>query len=277
MLTHSKGQKYVVEMTGVAWLDLLGYGSMLREVEFDPTHPKAVAAVDRLRKFQQVAASFATRTVRAMIINDGVAYVRELSPRGRVPTYEFLAQTYKAYRAVNQAEFGLDQIGARMIVAAGPRLRVPETQRPNLSHLKSIFNRVRKGVISSPQAIMEAANLTPLAGHYPSLQANFAFTKAYLADVDGSRGGFTGPKCFIDSAFFNQIPGWITSSKSVTWSTAGMHGTFLQIDNMDMFAARQDYFPEVRDAVEIANSLNITYPVSVEGSTRSPVKLNDVS
>jgi len=38
-------------------MDLLGYGAMLKEVEFDPSHPGAEAAVDRLKTFQTVVAS----------------------------------------------------------------------------------------------------------------------------------------------------------------------------------------------------------------------------
>lgn len=53
-LKSSMGSRRVVETSIVAWMDLLGYGSMLRGVGFDPTADDAKAAVERLNRFQDV-------------------------------------------------------------------------------------------------------------------------------------------------------------------------------------------------------------------------------
>jgi len=34
----------------VCWIDLLGYGAMIAEAGFNPLHPKAAAAMQRLRR-----------------------------------------------------------------------------------------------------------------------------------------------------------------------------------------------------------------------------------
>jgi hypothetical protein len=266
---HGIGQKYAVEISGVAWLDLLGYGDMLRKTRFNPTDPMALAAIRRLKMFQKIAAAHATRHVRAMIINDGVAYVRELSPRGSFATYEFLAQVHKAFEAVNTAEHQVGQIGARMIVAAGPRLHVLESLNPNISHLRSILNRLNAAKITPQQAVMEAFNVVAPTGSQLSLQANFAFTKAFLADKDGSRAGFKGPKCFIDKEFFHSLPSWISSKKTIAWSTEGMDGDFFEIESLNPEEGLITSYSGLRNAVEIAASLGIEYPIRTGEPTRS--------
>ena len=269
MPKRGKGQKYTVEMSGVAWLDLLGYGAMLRKVNFDPTNPTSLEAIDRLRTFQRITASHTTRNLRAMIINDGVAYVRELSPRGPFVTYEFLEEVYTAFEAVNTAENLRGHVGARMVVAVGPRLHVLESLRPNLSHLESIFDRLNLSLITPQQAVMEAFNSVAPTGSQLSLQANFAFTKAFLADQDGSAAGLAGPNCFVDTAFFKSRPTWLSIDKNVDWSTEGMRATFMQIATFDRIAARAQRYPEVRDGEEIARSMGIEYPVAAGVPTRS--------
>lgn len=269
MPKRGKGQKYTVEMSGVAWLDLLGYGAMLRSVSFDPTNPTALAAVSRLRNFQRITAAHATRNLRAMIINDGVAYVRELSPRGPYPTYEFLEEVFDAYMAVNELE-GIDGYpGARMIVAAGPRLHVLESLHPNLSHLRSIFKRLNANAITPRQAVMEAFNAVSPTGSQLSLQANFAFTKAFLADKAGSKAGLTGAGCFIDSAFFKSVPSWLRVDNEVSWVTEGMQAIFLRASAFDKLTARATKYPEMRDGEEIAKFMDIEYPVEIGLPTRS--------
>ena len=266
---RGNGQKYTVEMSGVAWLDLLGYGAMLRKAKFDPTNPTALAAVARLKNFQRIAAAHATRNLRAMIINDGVAYVRELSPRGPYPTYEFLEEVFDAYRAVNELDSIDGYPGARMVVAAGPRLHVLESLHPNLSHLRSIFKRLSATTITPQQAVMEAFNSVSPTGSQLSLQANFAFTKAFLADKDGSSAGLAGSSCFIDNVFFKSNPSWLTVDDEISWATEGMQATFLKTSDLDKLTARSIKYPEVRDGEEIAKSLEIDYPVEIGIPTRS--------
>ncbi len=79
MPTRAKGKRYPVEVSGVSWLDLLGYGSMLRRVNFDPGSDQAIETVKRLEKFQITAAKHATRHISAMLINDGVLNAIELA------------------------------------------------------------------------------------------------------------------------------------------------------------------------------------------------------
>src|SRR5690349_1183932 len=118
--SRAKGRRYPVEVSAVAWMDLLGYGAMLRDVAFDPSHVKAQAAVDRLKQFQRTAASFANKNFLAMPINDATAFFHDLTPRTNAVTFDFLSRSVEVFEAVNKVDLRGKHPGARMIIAVGP-------------------------------------------------------------------------------------------------------------------------------------------------------------
>jgi hypothetical protein len=237
---RAKGKRYPVEISCVAWIDLLGYGAMLRDVAFDPTHIQAEAAVDRLKKFQRVVASFATKDFPAMPINDGSAFFHDLSPRTHLVTYEFLKRAIEVFEKVNLLDHTDGHPGARMVIAVGPRMRISGVASGDVGHRESIFQRVKDGVSTAEQAIHEAFRSGHIAGFVPQPQANFAFTKAYLADESGSRAGLGGATCYIDLSLFDDpIPDWISFTRTQSWSTGGMSATFGQLQKIDYDTARR--------------------------------------
>lgn len=242
---------------------------MLRSVGFNPGHKTAQAAVDRLQAFQQAAASHTMRHLRAMIVNDGAAYVRELSPRSRSVTFDFIQRVFEVLKHINLLDEGAGYPGARMVVAVGPRLRMPGSTRFNEEHLKSLLNRVKTKTISVQQAMLEAFHSSPLAGSAVPLQANFAFTKAYLADQAGRKAGLAGPKFFIERTFFKEIPLWLSHRKSIDWSTEGLSASFLEVESIDGAKAGKEQYRELRDAEEIAVAMGIDYPAKIKMSYRA--------
>jgi hypothetical protein len=260
MPNRAKGRRYPIEISGVAWLDLLGYGSMLRPIKFDPSHADAQQAVKRLEAFQRIAAKAAMRHMPALIVNDGIAYVRELSPRTRAVSYDFLHRVFNSFRAVNDIDQKAGFPGARMIVATGPRLRISGVVRPDTVHLASILERFSEGAITANQAIREAFRSAPLTGSVSQLQANFAFTKAYLADEAGGAYGFKGNHCFVDAALFaDPPPKWLSISKSFDWTTDGMSARFLQVAAIDNHGAGAVNHKGMHNALDVARTLGITY------------------
>jgi hypothetical protein len=256
----AKGRMYGTEISGVAWIDLLGYGSMLRPVRFNPSHASAQLAVHRLQKFHSIALQHVNRSLRALIVNDGIAFVREMSPRSRSVTFDFIVRVFAAFQAINAEDQGAGHPGARCIVAAGARLRTDEPMKLNPIKLASILARHRDGAITCEQAIAEAFAYGPIAGASVPLQANFAFTKAYLADVSGSKAGFKGPRFFLDAAFCSIEPSWFDIGKRIQWEVEGMSGEFLELKSIDNVAAGASRHSHLRNAAEIALSLGIDFP-----------------
>jgi len=256
----AKGRMYGTEISGVAWIDLLGYGAMLRPVRFNPSHASAQLAVHRLQEFHSIALKHVNRSLRALILNDGIAFVREMSPRSRTVTFDFVARVFAAFQAINEEDQSAGHPGARCIVAAGARLRTDEPMKLNPIKLASILTRHRQGAITCQQAIAEAFAYGPIAGGSVPLQANFAFTKAYLADASGSEAGLKGPRFFLDAAFCSSEPSWFDIGNRIKWEVEGMSAEFLELKSIDNVAAGASGHNHLRNAAEIARKLGIDFP-----------------
>ena len=174
---ESKSKRYAIELSCVAWMDLLGYGAMLQQAQFNPNDKRAVLAIRRLKDFQQTVMQHAHAVFPAMPINDGVAYFADLTRRSTSKTADFLRRSIEAYQAVNEVEKAAGYPGARMVLALGPRARIGRPRRAP-GHLENILARLNQGLITDVQAINEAFKAGPIAGFVPQLQANFAFTRA---------------------------------------------------------------------------------------------------
>ncbi len=242
-------------------MDLLGYGAMLRPVGFNPSAPEAQIAVSRLEEFQAKAAEYADRYQRALIINDGVAYVRQLSPRTVSVTYDFLYRAFRAFQEVNTVEAAKGFPGARMVLAAGPRLRISNATRPAKEHRDAILRKLHDNKMTAEQAVHAAARIMPYTGSIVELQANFAFTKAFLADQAGSRAGLSGPNFYVDSCVFcdDSPPAWIKVEAEIQWATEGMSATFYRVACIDNDAAGASMHKGMRSALDVANRLQIVF------------------
>ena len=254
-----KGKRYDVEICIVAWLDLLGYGAQLAEVGFNPTSKEALKAVQRLTAFQRLLAAHAGRHFRALAINDGAAISRDLSDRSRSNTFDFLQRAFDVFSAINKSEKQRNEPGARMVVAAGPRLRMDEAKAPNVGHRDSLLRRLNEGTINSRHAVYESFRSSPLLITSPILQANFAFTKAYLVDSAGSRAGFGGANLFLESLLFSETsPDWLHSDATIEWSSHGMASKFYRVMDLDFTLGGKQMQSGVRRGDEIAHALKIS-------------------
>jgi hypothetical protein len=244
-------------MACVAWVDLLGYGAMLAKTRFDLRDPGANAAIARLRAFQRAAITDTRRSFPAMVINDGVAYFTDLDDAGADGTAAFLRRATQAHAAINQVDMSAGYPGARMVVAFGPRARIARPKRSD-SHLRGLLDRLGRGVISPRLAVREAFIAGPVAGFVPALQANFAFTRAYLANEAGSKAGLGGAHCYIDlNAFDEACPRWIVFSRQQWWEDRGLRVNFGQLRTADWNAAARDHFVGLRSKTAVATALRL--------------------
>lgn len=255
MAKQAKGKRRPIEVSCVAWADLLGYGTMLAETAFDPSKPKTSDAIQRLRAFQRVAVQGATSHFPAMPINDGVAYFTDLSARSDSVAADFLRRAIDTHFAINETDRGAGYPGARMVIAVGPRVRIGRPKRSD-THLRSIFQRLAEGQITVVQAIHEAFVTSPVAGFVPALQANFAFTRAYLANEAGSGAGLGGPNCYVDLGVFEKaVPDWIRFRRLQEWSARGLKVTFGELGSADWKAAGRSGFEGIASHETISKRL----------------------
>lgn len=235
-----KGVTFPIQVSAVCWIDLLGYGAMLANAKFNPLQPAAKEAVERLANFHKIVSDNSGRNSPSLVMNDGAALFRDLSMRSSSVTYDFLVRSWRLFTEINKFENTVGLPGARAVLAVGFRMTGPPPPKNHETGITgSILNRLKKGIINAEQAVREAAEVRPNFGIVRELQANFAFTKAYLAESSGGSGGFAGANFFVDLNIFNhKIPEWITSREAFEWSSArlNLQGQFAQIDDLKEIA-----------------------------------------
>lgn len=199
-------------ISAVAWVDLLGYGSMIAQADLNPIDVRAKEAVTRLRAFHRIVADHSDRHFRTLVINDGAVVYRDLSLRDDGVTHDFLQRSHRLFEAIAGSEAKNGWNGARMVLCAGFRARgsgraIDAAEK----RVRLILARLDAGEIKPEQAVREAASIQRHSDAIPQLQANFAFTRAYVADAAGSRAGLGGARMFVDTSIFTkgQPPSWV--------------------------------------------------------------------
>lgn len=203
----------------VGWIDLLGYGDMIADVDYNPIAKQAKKPITRLRTFHRIVAEHSTRNFRTLVLNDGAVAYRDLSLRGSANTVDFFCRAWNLYDAVQSSETRNGFAGARMVVAPGLRSKGSRRAIDYTSgHLDSILRRMADGTISADQAVREAAAIEKYFDVLPQLQANFAFSKAYIAEQSGGKFGLKGPAFYVDDMIFDGAkPDWIDADDPIDW------------------------------------------------------------
>ncbi|HGS5282480.1 TPA: hypothetical protein ACPVXP_004562 [Vibrio parahaemolyticus] len=260
----AKGSKRRIETSCVAWFDLLGYGKMLRAAAFDPTHESTELAIQRLDSFQALIEKHTCKSFLTLALNDGGAAHRDLSPRDSSVTYDFIKRSFNLYNEINEVEFANGFPGVRMVVAAGFRIRRNRQTKNELlnGYAQRLIAQVDDNEISTKESIYKAITVKPFSAAVPELQANFAFSKAYIAESSGTKGGLPGPAMYLDSSLVKSLsPTGLSISEAIDWEYPGLDSTFLKIDEVLPVEASKNRYADIRNAFEVAEALSISKDV----------------
>lgn len=254
-----KNATFPFQVAIVCWIDLLGYGAMIAEADFSPLHPKASEAMKRLRRFHEIVASHSSRHFPTLVMNDGAAAYRDLSLRSRAPTHDFLTRAWNLFNSIKRDENAAGLPGARMVLATGFRMRGRRAGiDATASQFKSLMGRYQNGDIGADQAIREAASIRQSLDVIPQLQANFAFTKAYVAESGGKKAGLPGANFYVDLILFDTpTPPWVVTGKTVKWSNKKlrMKAAFAPILDFPPYKHVEGGPLGIRDGLQIAQQL----------------------
>jgi hypothetical protein len=257
----------------VCWTDLLGYGAMIAAADFNPLHPKSAEALSRLKRFHAIVASHSARDFPTLVMNDGAAAYRDLSLRSREPTYDFLMLAWEIFNHIKRDEQVRGLPGARTVLAVGFRMRGRRAGiDATAKHFRSVMRRYQDGQIGAEQAIREAANMRQPFDVVPQLQANFAFSKAYVAERSGTRGGLGGANFFVDLAIFDTpTPAWLVTGDAVSWSDEKLHLRASFAPVLAFPRAKHKGGPiGIRDGLQVAQEL--THDINVLDALRKARK-----
>jgi hypothetical protein len=203
------------------WVDLLGYGRMIGAAGLNPVAEQAKEAISRLRAFHRIVAEHSGRHFRTLVLNDGAVAYRDLSMRTNAVTHDFLSRSFALFEAIAASEARNDWPGPRMVLSAGLRGRGSRRAIDGSARqVDIILRRLADGELDPQQAVREAASIQRYSDLVPQLQANFAFTKAYVAESSGSAAGLGGSHCFVDTALFieGQPPAWIDAGPVIEFA-----------------------------------------------------------
>ena len=214
-----KDVKFPFQVSIVSWGDLLGYGPAMAEAHFNPLDDRSKKSVRRLRIFHRIVAEYSDRNFPTLVVNDGAAAYRDLSLRTNFVGYDFVERAWRLFERINLEETKNNFPGMRMIVACGFRARGRRWTIENKhDKLDSILRRFRYNRLTAEQAIREAFTTRPSFDIVPQLQANFAFTKAYVADSTGKRSGLSGPNFYLDLSLLRRpLASWPQIDAQVQW------------------------------------------------------------
>ncbi len=255
-----KGVSFPFQVSVACWIDLLGYGGMISEAGFNPLHPKAKDAIKRIRKFHKTIADHSTRHFPTLVMNDGAVAYRDLSMRSRSVSHDFLSRALRLFQTIKDEEASQGYPGARLVLACGFRMRGRGAGlRASRQHTESVIQRLQNGEIDANQAVHEAASMQPRFDIVPQLQANFAFTKAYVAESSGSDGGLPGANFYVDLALFGDIrPPWLELGPNIDWECPRLHlkATFAKIEAVANVTHPAGGPQEISDGLAVAQLLS---------------------
>ncbi|MBM3606458.1 MAG: hypothetical protein FJX25_17565 [Alphaproteobacteria bacterium] len=220
---------------------------------------RTLTALRRPRRFHEAVAKHSSSYFPTLVMNDGAVSYRDLSFRSRSVTYDFISRAWSLFEEISRVEHQDGYPGARMVLASGFRMRGRKAGlEASNDHLKSILKRVSDKSISIERAIHEASRMRPRFDIIPKLQANFAFTKAYVAESSGSKGGLPGANFYLDLSLL-KLPAtdWIDLGPTIPWSheALALSASFARVKSLP----RALHLPGGPDSVlsgfEVAQSL----------------------
>lgn len=244
----------------VTWVDLLGYGSMLRECNFDPTSKQAKTALVRLEKFNKLSLEHSVAAFPILQVNDGIASWRELSFRTKSVTQDFIDRSLNFFYEITESEKKNGFPGPRMVISAGVRMKMKNKKKEVAKQrAEYLLKQIHEGKITYEQAVYTACNFGDFCNGVNALQANFAFTKSFLAEESGKNGGFAGNNVFIDMSFFGKDSLELKSinfDKQFCWNACqGLETTFARVKeyNRDLYLEHSP--SEILSTLEISKKI----------------------
>ena len=243
------------------WFDLLGYGSMIEEACFDPTHVNAARPIARLRAFQRVVRDYSSAAFPTLVINDGAVAQSNIEDARSDKAWRFIQRCWALYNEATRADLRNGGPGLRAVIAVG--LRAKGANAGIIAQEKAlvaIIDALARRDISRDAAVAQVRRVRRVFDIVPQLQANFAFTRAYEAEQSGKAGGFPGPNLFLDTHIFRSgVPPWIRAEPPFVWRPArrSLSTSFIAVE-----AIAPGSNEEARDAMRNGMELRdlLSYP-----------------
>lgn len=188
------------------WSDLLGFGNVYSDNNWDLNDKQKHEVYDRLVAAHSAVLYFSTPFERNLILNDGIAkvFMPDDGPFNKSDINSvsiFFRHCIELHMAISQTEKANGFPGCRSVIAFGDSIEylaeevkfddyVLNYTKPEGHEISSIAERV-----GNPTIIYNSKEL----------QMNTAFSKAYILESGGSKAGLPGNNMYIDQSVIDAI------------------------------------------------------------------------
>lgn len=188
------------------WLDLLGFGNVYSESNWELSDNQKHKIYDRLVAAHSSVLYYSQPNERNLILNDGIAkvYIPDDSIFGKGDINNiaiYLRFCIELHMAINQTEKATGYPGCRSVLAFGYCIEYLAEEIKFDDYVMNYTKPDKNGISSIAKEIGN-----PTVIYNPKeLQMNTAFSKAYILENGGSKAGLRGNKLFVDQSVVNAV------------------------------------------------------------------------
>lgn len=179
-----------------AWSDLLGFSTAFTESNWEPNDEKWKEIATRLQEMQIICArNMEPFYENCLVSNDAI--IRNLDMYHKLQLFEismWIRGLLYYFSSVNANEKGKGLPGMRLVLAAGKRLL------HNVDKIITddyVYNYTKPNPNEPGTATQKYGEKVVMYNH-SFMQMNTAFSKGYIIDSIGSKGGISGNKFYLD-------------------------------------------------------------------------------
>ncbi len=185
------------------WTDLLGFGSDLYGAKWEPSEALWISIFNRITEaHRDCYRKLDLLTEFALTLNDGIVRCCDLANIDHIDRLSmWFRECILTHNRINEREQRQQLPGARTVLAHGKKL----IHGPSELTVEDFVLNYTKLDPSGPSRLPRKVAERIVASNPEPLQLNLAFSKAYILDRLGSRGGIKGGHFYIDEGVLQAI------------------------------------------------------------------------
>jgi len=174
-----------------SWSDLLGFGQVFKEANWDPTKSewkkllkRLIFTTDRIIRMGRSPSNY------TLVLNDGIVHNLDIDVLDVFLLDTWFKELALCHCNINDDEKKMHMPGIRTVISHGKRAQY-SIETVTFDDLFFFLKRNK----NEKEPI--------LLSNHKQLQMNTAFSKAFLINESGSKAGLSGPKMYIERKVFD--------------------------------------------------------------------------
>jgi hypothetical protein len=185
------------------WTDLLGFGRAIYQAKWEPSETVWMSIFKRITEaHHDCYQRLDLLTEFVLTLNDGIVRCCNLANIEHIQQLSmWLRECVLTHNRINERERAQHLPGARTVLAHGKKL----IHGPSELTFEDFVLNYTKPDPNGPSSLPRTLAQRVVALNPEPLQLNLAFSKAYILDRLGSRGGISGGHFYIDESVFHAL------------------------------------------------------------------------